>query len=203
MKANEYLDLIRSDMHRYSGNSSFRSYIYDYFFIPGFKYCFWMRTCLFLHSRMISKILLFPIARLILNHYQYKFGISISYQTKIDKGLYIGHFGGIVVNPLAVIGKNCNISHEVTIGSSNRGQKRGVPVIGDNVYIGPGAKIFGNIRIGNNVAVGANCVVSKDVPDNGIIVGIPGEVISWDGSAGYVNNTDYQGTTVIEENKNE
>jgi serine O-acetyltransferase len=162
-----------------------------------------MRTCFYLRSRPISKIVLFPVARLILDHYQYKFGISISYQTKIGKGLYIGHFGGIVVNPQAVIGNNCNISHEVTIGSSNRGQKRGVPVIGDNVYIGPGAKIFGNIRIGNNVAVGANCVVTKDVPDNGIIVGIPGEVISWDGSAGYVNNTDYQGTAAIEENKNE
>ena len=192
MKADECLRLIQSDIHRYSGNSSLHSFFYDYFYIPGFRYSFWMRSCRFLKSKSVLKYLLFPLARVILNHYQYKYGISISYQTEIGKGLYIGHFGGIVINPQSVIGKNCNLSHEVTIGSSNRGQKRGVPTIGDNVYIGPGAKLFGAIKIGNNVAVGANCVVTKDVPDNGIVVGIPGEVISWDGSAGYVNNTDYQ-----------
>lgn len=192
MKADEYLGLIRSDIHRYSGNSSLQSFFYDYFYIPGFRYSFWMRSCRFLKSKPVLKILLFPLARGILDHYQYKYGISISYQTEIGKGLYIGHFGGIVINPQSVIGKNCNLSHEVTIGTSNRGQKRGVPTIGDNVYIGPGAKLFGAIKIGNNVAVGANCVVTKDVPDNGIVVGIPGEIISWDGSAGYVNNTDYE-----------
>lgn len=62
--------------------------------------------------------------------------------------------------------KNCFLSHQVTIGR-NRG---GAPVIGDNVYIGPGAKIFGAIHIGNNVRIGANCVVFEDVPDNATVV---------------------------------
>jgi len=66
-----------------------------------------------------------------------------------------------------------------------------VPEIGDNVYIGPGAKIIGNIKIGNNAAIGANCVVTKDVPENGVVVGVPGRVISFEGSAGYINKTNY------------
>ena len=73
----------------------------------------------------------------------------------------------------------------------NRGKKKGYPQLGDNVYIGPGAKIIGAIRIGNNVAIGANCVVTKDIPDNAVVVGIPGKVISNQGSVGYVNRTDY------------
>jgi len=65
------------------------------------------------------------------------------------------------------------------LGRVNRGNKKGFPVIGNNVYIGPGAKIIGNVHIGNNVAIGANCVVTHDIPDNGVVVGIPGKVISW------------------------
>ena len=64
-----------------------------------------------------------------------------------------------------------------------------MPTIGDNVYLGPGAKIFGKIQVGNNAAIGANCVVTRDVPDNGVAVGIPAKVISYEGSTGYINNT--------------
>ena len=70
-------------------------------------------------------------------------------------------------------------------------KKKGSPIIGDNVYIATGAKIIGAIKIGNNVAIGANCVVTKDIPDNAVVVGVPGKVISYEGSKGYVNNTDY------------
>lgn len=79
----------------------------------------------------------------------------------------LGHgIKGIVIAGGAKIGKNCYISHQVTIGRS----KNQVPVIGDNVYIGPGAKIFGGIKVGNNVRIGANCVVFQDVPDNATVV---------------------------------
>lgn len=79
----------------------------------------------------------------------------------------LGHgLNGIVVAGGAIIGENCYISHQVTIGRS-RGE---APVIGDNVYIGPGAKIFGGIHIGNNVKIGANCVVFENIPDNATVV---------------------------------
>ena len=92
------------------------------------------------------------------------------------------------MHPRAKIGKNCNISQGVTIGQSNRGKRAGVPVIGDSVFIGPGAKIFGAITIGNNVAIGANAVVTSDVPDNAVVAGIPARILSLLGSAGYVQH---------------
>ena len=78
------------------------------------------------------------------------------------------------------------------VGQANRGGNKGYPTIGDNVYIGPGAKIVGAVKVGNNVAIGANCVVTKDVPDNAVVVGVPGKIISYTGSEGYVNRTDYE-----------
>jgi serine O-acetyltransferase len=101
-------------------------------------------------------------------------GIAIPRATRIGPGLYIGHFGGIVVSSRAVIGRNCNLSQNITIGVSGEGSKRGAPVIGDNVYIAPGARVFGGITIGNNVKIGANAVVHKDLPDNTIAVLDPG-----------------------------
>ena len=83
----------------------------------------------------------------------------------------------IVINHKSIIGKNCNLSQGVTIGRTFRGNKKGVPIIGDNVFIGPGAVIIGNINVGNNVAVGANCVVLKDVPDHAVVVGVPGTIL--------------------------
>jgi serine O-acetyltransferase len=130
--------------------------------------------------------------RFFLNHSTYKLGILIYPETKIGSGFYIGHFGGIVINEKSVIGKNCNISHGVTIGQANRGKNKGYPVLGDNIYIGPGAKIIGAITIGNNVAIGANCVVTKNVPDNSVVVGVPGQIISTNGSREYVTKTDYE-----------
>jgi serine O-acetyltransferase len=151
-----------------------------------------MRTCAYLDSHAIFRVFLFPVAWLILRSCEYKYGISISYQTRIGSGLFIGHFGGIVVNQHATIGKNFNLSHQVTLGVANRGPRKGYPVIGDNVYIGPGAKVIGHVCIGNNVAIGANCVVTKDIPDQSVVVGIPGKVISSDGSVGYINKIDYE-----------
>lgn len=73
---------------------------------------------------------------------------------------------GIIVSHNAVIGKNCTILHQVTIGEG----KSGAPVIGDNVMIGAGAKLIGGIQVGNNVKIGAGCVVTRDVPDNATVV---------------------------------
>ena len=73
---------------------------------------------------------------------------------------------GIVISPNAVIGKNCTIFHQVTIGEG----RDGAPTVGDNCFIGVGAKIIGKIKIGDNVRIGANCVVFEDVPDNCTVV---------------------------------
>lgn len=103
-------------------------------------------------------------------------GISVPFSAEIGEGFYIGHFGGIIISPSAKIGKNCTLGTGVVIGTRGLGDK-GVPVIGDNVFIGVGAKILGGIRVGNSVRIGANAVVIDDVPDNATVVGIPAKVV--------------------------
>lgn len=103
-------------------------------------------------------------------------------------GFYIGHFGGIVISAKAKIGKNCNISQNVTIGYSSRGKNQGWPTIMENVYIGPGAVVIGNIIVGENAAVGANAFVNADVPDNAVVEGVLAKTISFKGSEGYILN---------------
>lgn len=188
MSYHNFLGLIKADLYRYAGKTSFGAFLFHYFLALGFRYTVWMRWCAVVHANAVSRALLFPCTWLINRHQQIRFGIGISYKTQIGPGLYIGHEGGIVINEQVIIGKNCNLSHQVTIGVSRRGERAGVPMIGDNVYIGPGAKIFGQIKVGNNAAIGANCVVTHDVPENGVVVGIPGKVISFEGSQGYINN---------------
>lgn len=113
-------------------------------------------------------------------------GITIEAGCDIGPGLYIGHYGNIFLPNGVKIGKFCNISHENTIGIAGRNEKRGLPEIGDFVYIGPGAKIIGRIKIGNHVAIGANAVVTKDLPDNAVAVGVPAEIINHNSSRDFI-----------------
>ncbi len=183
--------LIRSDLYRHRGNTGVKELIYNLIVTPGFRYSFFLRLCRYLRDgKLVRRFLYYPL-RLYLYHLHYKYGYQISVSTEIGSGFYIGNFGGIFINTKAIIGKNFNISQDVTIGQSNRGRNKGVPTIGDNVYLGSGAKVIGNIRIGNNVVIGSNCVVVNDVPDNAVVVGVPGKIISYEGSRDYVVNIDY------------
>ena len=103
-------------------------------------------------------------------------GIQIPEQTIIGKGFRIVHFGHIVINPAAIIGKNFNISHGVTIGSAE-GKMKGNPLIGNNVSIQTNAVIVGGINIGNDVLIAPNAFVNFDVPDGAIVIGNPGKII--------------------------
>jgi serine O-acetyltransferase len=183
----------QADLFRYTGKISksifFRALIRN----NSYRYTFLMRSCTYLskNKNNIFKQIGFRFFFEIFRDYALKSGIEITYNTKIGCGLYIPHLIGIVINENAVIGRNCNISQNVTIGDLKRGERIGSPLIGDNVYIAPGAVIIGNIRIGNNVAVGANCVVNKDLPDNAVAVGIPASIISYKGSMEYISRIDY------------
>lgn len=103
------------------------------------------------------------------------FAMAISPLASIGEGLYIGHIGGVIISQQAVIGKNCDISHRVTIGASAMGRK-GSPVLGDNVYVGTGATLVGNIRIGNGAKIAANTFVIDDVPEGATVIGVPGRI---------------------------
>lgn len=111
-----------------------------------------------------------------------KYGFSIPINT-FGPGLCIAHRGTIVINGASKIGKNCRINIDVNIGTQ-MGENGKAPTIGDNCFIGPGAKLFGDIKIGDNVAIGANAVVNKDFGDNVTIAGVPAKVVSKKGTNG-------------------
>jgi serine O-acetyltransferase len=113
-------------------------------------------------------------------------GISISPDADIGPGLYIGHWGCTRIGRQVKLGANCNLSPMVFIGFGARDGRTGVPEIGDRVYIATGAKIIGPIHVGSDVAIGANAVVCKDVPDHVTVGGVPAKVISRKGSEAYL-----------------
>jgi serine O-acetyltransferase len=96
---------------------------------------------------------------------------------EIGGGLFIGHSGGIHLHPDVVIGENCDIAHHVTIGTSAGGRK-GVPRIGNSVYIGTGATVIGKIKVGDGARIAANTLVMTSVPAGATIMGVPGRLIA-------------------------
>ncbi|CDF80024.1 hexapeptide transferase [Formosa agariphila KMM 3901] len=113
-------------------------------------------------------------------------GISLPYSATIGERFYIGHFGGIIVNANVIIGNNCNISQGVTIGVSGKDKNRGVPIIGNNVYIGANAVVVGKITVGDDAVIGANSLVTKDVLKCTTVLGVPAVKINDNDSNGYI-----------------
>ena len=184
-------DLIASDLFRYQGRLGQRAFWRHFLFTPGFRYSVALRVGAYARSQRWARFGFHPFMLWMLYRYSVRYGISISSLSPVGAGLYIGHFGGIVVNHGAVIGDNCNIQQGVTLGKANRGARAGAPIIGNNVFIGAGAKIIGRIHVGDGAAIGANAVVTHDVPAGAAVAGVPARVVSDQGSAGYVNRTDY------------
>lgn len=124
----------------------------------------------------------------LLNLRKNKLAVMLGYDIPVNSvgpGLALPHRGQVIINPACKIGENFRTHVGVNIGTK-AGEFGKAPQIGNNVYIGPGAKIFGPIKIGNNVAIGANSVVTKDVPDNVTVVGVPAKIISKKGSNGFL-----------------
>ncbi|HWA01671.1 MAG TPA: hypothetical protein VG841_15290 [Caulobacterales bacterium] len=179
--------LIAADLYRYAGNAGLKAFGKHYWFTPGFRYSFWMRVCGYFLRHAVWRYTLYVPAKMMLLRYRYKFGIAIPEYTRIGPGLFINRFGGIMINGDAVIGANFNITHGAMVGQLNRGARRGSPVIGDRVFLASGAKIIGKVTLGDDSAVGANAVVTRDVPAGAVVVGIPAKPISFEGSRAYVN----------------
>ena len=108
-------------------------------------------------------------------------GIEIHPGATIDEGLFIDHGMGVVIGETTVVGKNVTLYQGVTLGGTGKEKGKRHPNIEDNVVIGTGAKILGNITIGANSYIGANAVVVKDVPANSTVVGVPGRITKQDG----------------------
>jgi len=113
-------------------------------------------------------------------------GISLPPGCEIGDGIYIGHYGSIILSPQARIGHNCSLAQNVTIGVAPSNEGRGAPTIGNRVFIGAHSVIVGRITIGDDAVVCAGSVVNKSVPARAVVMGNPARVISYDGSFEYV-----------------
>ena len=129
------------------------------------------------------------IARVISQFSRFLTGIEIHPAAKIGKNFFIDHGMGVVIGETSEIGDNVTIYHMVTLGgispsinSDNQRQVKRHPTLKDNVVIGSGAQVLGPISVGENAKVGANAVVTKDVPANAVMVGIPAKNVNKDGS---------------------
>lgn len=156
---------------------------------PGFRYTYLLRKVHWYRSRKRSLgILPYLVYRLLLDHYRFKYGFDISPSTTIGPGLYIGHFGGVVISPYAVLGANVNISQGCTIGATNRGLRVGAPTLEDRVWVGANAVIVGKIMVGREALIAPGAFVNFDVPEKAVVVGNPGQIVSQRGSEGYIND---------------
>ena len=121
-------------------------------------------------SHWLYKHKLFFLARLNSQLGRFFTGIEIHPGAKIGRRLFIDHGMGIVIGETARVGDDCTIYHNATLGGTGKDKYKRHPDVGDNVMIGCGAKILGPIKIGNNVKIGANSTVYKDIPDNVTVI---------------------------------
>ena len=166
---NEFLEsIIKRDPAAKSKTSVMLTY-------PGVKAVFFHKIANFF---AIAKFDL--IARIISQFSRFLTGIEIHPKAKIGKNLFIDHGMGVVIGETSDIGDNVTIYHMATLGgispsinTDNQRETKRHPTLQDNVVIGSGAQVLGPITIGKNAKIGANAVVTKDVPENGVMVGIP------------------------------
>ena len=165
-------DFLQSIIDRDPAAKSKLSLILTY---PGVKAVFFHRIANFFH---LAKFHL--VARIISQLSRFLTGIEIHPGAKIGRNLFIDHGMGVVIGETSKIGNNVTIYHMATLGgiapsinSNNQRQVKRHPTLGDCVVVGSGAQILGPVKIGTHAKVGANAVVTKDVPENAVMVGIP------------------------------
>jgi len=175
--ANELYQVIQADMHRYYDAIPLKKPIQVRYLIAYRKASFYKKKSL----RGIYY-------RIKLQHLSEKSGIQLPTKATIGKGLFIAHFGSIIVNPDAVLGCNVNIAPGVVIGKTNRGEHKGVPVIGNDVWLGANAVIVGNVTIGDDVMIAPNAYVNMDVSSHSIVIGNPAVIHARENATeGYIN----------------
>ncbi len=148
----------------------FKHIIFALIFYPGFACVFWYRFNRYLYQKKIPGAMLLGVIR------QYIFSNDISYIAEIGPGLRLVHLIDIVIGGRVKIGRNVTIFNGVTIGFKEVNGGKSMPVIGNNVVLSTGSKIVGDIKIGNDVIVGALTLCNKSVPDNSVAYGIPAKI---------------------------
>ena len=188
-------DFLQSIIDRDPAARSKLSLILTY---PGVKAVFFHRVANFFSTAKFDLI-----ARIISQFSRFMTGIEIHPKAKIGKNLFIDHGMGVVIGETSIIGDNVTIYHNVTLGgispsidSDNQREVKRHPTLQDHVVVGSGAQVLGPITVRKNAKIGANAVVTKDVPENGVMVGIPAKNV---GTA----SEEFRPYGISEEEKNE
>lgn len=175
MKKESAMELYRADMKRYGGKAR----------LWNKRFHFYLRLAQCTKNRFLKLYFKFRAIMIGDSH-----GVELRPDTKIGKGLYLGHPYGITANLDARIGENCNLHKGVTIGQENRGSRKGSPVIGNNVWIGINATVVGNITVGDDVLIAPNSYVNRDVPSHSVVIGNPCVIKPRENATeGYINRT--------------
>jgi serine O-acetyltransferase len=175
--------LLQADLFRLDGEQGKSAFLLSFWRVPTFRYMVLFRLCQRFKTNRILKLSVYPLLLFWFQGLGVKYGLRVPLSCRIGPGFLIEHWGGIWVNPSCVIGSNVNISQGVTLGVAGNGANRGVPTIGDRVFLGPGSMILGNITVGNGAVVSANSVALQDIQENGVVIGNPGRVFSHQGSS--------------------
>ena len=175
----EYQKYINTEGQSVRFNFFFNRLIYTYItFKPTYRFLLLLRTSEYFMN--CKRGIFNRIIHFFIKYHKYRLGLKLGFsipENVAKKGLQLVHYGSIVINANTKIGENCRIHICTNIGAANKSSK--APVIGDNVYIGPGAKIYGEITIASNIKIAPNAAVSKDfLMENVIIGGVPAKQIS-------------------------
>jgi serine O-acetyltransferase len=172
------MTLIKSDRYRISGKKeSTLSVIWHSVMHSESSLQFWLRLCQY-------KGWLTPLFKVIFFHSKRKANVLMFTSTKIGYGFNIGHKICFGVNSGTIIGNNVNISQFDNFGTNHKTPA----IIGDNVYIGPHVCLVDDVKIGCNATIGAGAVVTKDVPENATVAGVPAKVLNYDNPGRYIKN---------------
>jgi serine O-acetyltransferase len=164
-------EIIRADLYRYDKLQGWKGFLKGWF-IPGFRYTYLLRKTIS-HKRWTPLGIYYRILKRFCAYKEFQ----INQGAEIGEGFQLYHRGTVYIGPVR-IGRNCSVSHNVTIGRSYKDGQIGRPTLGNYVWIGTGAVIVGKISIGNDVMIAPNAFVNFDVPDNSIVIGNPGKIIS-------------------------
>lgn len=183
----EVKEQIYSDLYRIVGNKK-KTSLYKKMFSSEFRYMYLFRKY---NDKIVNSSNKFvrKLYTAKLRKASRKYGYEIEPGCKIGEGFRLIHFGGVAINPNAVIGKNVTVFKGVTIGTQRRGKHKGAPVIADNVWIGSNSTVVGGINIGTDVMIAPNTYVNHDVPPHSICIGSPAKIIYRENATeGYIDN---------------
>lgn len=166
---------IKKDIEKINGTFTRSGYLKCRLFEPGTRYTVRLRTTRYYYLKGKSAFIPFLLSRMILRHLSYKFGYEVSYKMPIGPGLSISHVGYVTVYAES-IGSDCSLRPGVVIGK-DLSEDEAFPTVGNNVEFGVGCKVIGKVTVGDGAVIGANAVVTHDVPPNTVVGGVPARVI--------------------------